>query len=227
MDETYDLAVIGAGPAGTSAAEVAAAFGRRAVIVERDRPGGVVTTTGGAPTKTLREAAVYLTGFGAEDVYGARPVPPLSELMAVIENRVLTVRDQLQQVAAGQLARLGVEYLQGAATVMPHGRLVVTAPDGGSTTVAARTVLVATGSRPARLPGIPYDDPDVYDSDRIYAIRTVPDSVVIVGGGAIGVEFATVFTALGVPVTLVSQADRLLPTRPTSASPRWGGSAGG
>ena len=167
MDETYDLAVIGAGPAGTSAAEVAAAFGRRAVIVERDRPGGVVTTTGGAPTKTLREAAVYLTGFGAEDVYGARPVPPLSELMAVIENRVLTVRDQLQQVAAGQLARLGVEYLQGAATVMPHGRLVVTAPDGGSTTVAARTVLVATGSRPARLPGIPYDDPDVYDSVRI------------------------------------------------------------
>ena len=101
------------------------------------------------------EAAVYLTGFGAEYVYGARPVPPLSELMAVIEKRVLTVRDQLQQVAAGQLARLGVEYLRGAATVMPHGRLVVTTPDGGSTTVAARTVLVATGSRPARLPGIP------------------------------------------------------------------------
>ena len=208
---TYDLAVIGAGPAGKSAAEVAAAFGRRTVVIERDRPGGVVATTGGAPTKTLREAAVYLTGFGSREVYGAREVPPLADVMPVIEKRVATVRDQLQQVAADRLAELGVDYLTGAATLTPRGRLVVTDRDGGETTVTARTVLVATGSRPARLPGVPYDDPDVYDSDRIYAIRSIPDDVVIVGGGAIGVEFATVFAALGVPVTLVNHAERLLP----------------
>jgi NAD(P) transhydrogenase len=208
---TYDLAVIGAGPAGKSAAEVAAAFGRRTVVIERDRPGGVVATTGGAPTKTLREAALYLTGFGSREVYGARAVPPLADVMPVIEKRVTTVRDQLQQVAADRLAELGVEYLTGAATLTPRGRLVVTDRDGGETTVAARTVLVATGSRPARLPGVAYDNPDVYDSDRIYAIRSIPDDVVIVGGGAIGVEFATVFAALGVPVTLVNHAERLLP----------------
>lgn len=208
---TYDLAVIGAGPAGKSAAEVAAAFGRRTVVIERDRPGGVVTTTGGAPTKTLREAAIYLTGYGAQEVYGTRAVPPLAELIPVIEKRVATVRDVLQQDAADDLAALGVEYLRGAARLTPDGRVAVTTSDGGETTVAARTVLVATGSRPARLPGIPYDDPDVYDSDRIYAIHTAPADVVIVGGGAIGVELATVFAALGVPVTLVQQADRLLP----------------
>jgi NAD(P) transhydrogenase len=97
LTNSYDLAVIGAGPAGTSAAEVAAAFGRRAVVIERNRPGGVVTTTGGAPTKTLREAALYLTGFGLEEVYGSRPPPPLTETIAIIEKRVLQVRDRLQR----------------------------------------------------------------------------------------------------------------------------------
>jgi NAD(P) transhydrogenase len=70
---------------------------------------------------------------------------------------------------------------------------------------------VATGSRPTHYPRIPFDDPDVYDSDQIYSIRTVPKDIVIVGGGPVGVEFATAFTALGIPATLVSQSDRLLP----------------
>jgi NAD(P) transhydrogenase len=71
---------------------------------------------------------------------------------------------------------------------------------------------VATGSRPARPAGIPFDDPDVYDTDEIHALRTVPSDAVVVGGGPIGVEFATVFTALGIPVTLIDHSDRLLPT---------------
>ena len=206
---SYDLAVIGAGPAGTAAAEVAAAFGRSALVVERDRPGGVVTTTGGAPTKTLREAALYLTGFGWEEVYGARQALPLADTMAIVQRRVLHVRDRLQQIAADRLAAVGVHYLRGGATLRPGG-LVVTPSDGPPRQIDARTVLIATGSRPARPAGIPFDDPDVYDSDGIYAIRTMPEEVVIVGGGAVGVEFATVFTALGVPVTLVTAADRLL-----------------
>jgi NAD(P) transhydrogenase len=88
----------------------------------------------------------------------------------------------------------------------------VTLPDGAERKLAARTILIATGSRPTHAPGIPFDDPAVYDSDRIYAIRDAPQDIVIVGGGPVGVEFATVFTALGIPVTLVSQAERLLPT---------------
>ena len=211
MDGTYDLAVIGAGPAGTNAAEVAAAFGRRVLVVERDRPGGVVATTGGAPTKTLREAALYLTGFGGTDVYGPSQARPLAETMAIVQRRVLDVRDRLQAIVADRLAGLGVDYLRGTARLRPGGGVVVAPPGGPSRVVDARTVLLATGSRPAHPAGIPFADPDVYDSDEIFDIRTVPVDAVIVGGGAVGVEFATVFAALGVPVTLVTRAARLLP----------------
>jgi NAD(P) transhydrogenase len=211
MADTYDLVVIGAGPAGQSAAELASHFGRRVLIVEQHQPGGVVTTTGGAPTKTLREAALYLTGFRQEEVYGVRAAVPLEVALPIIAARVTGVRDRLQEVVAGQIAARGVAYLQGAARLGPDGAVLVTTPDGAGLELVARTILVATGSRPTHFPGIPFDDPDVYDSDQIYSIRAVPKEIVIVGGGPIGVEFATVFTALGIPVTLVSDADRLLP----------------
>jgi NAD(P) transhydrogenase len=212
MTETYDLIVIGAGPAGQRAAELATAFGRRALIIERHWPGGVVTTTGGAPTKTLREAALYLTGFRQEEVYGVRAAVPLAEALPIIGKRTEQVRTILQEAVARQLAARGIAYLQGAARLAADRTVRVTLPDGAEQELAARTILIATGSRPTHAPGIPFDDPAVYDSDRIYAIRDAPQDIVIVGGGPVGVEFATVFTALGIPVTLVSQAERLLPT---------------
>ena len=210
--DEYDLVVIGAGPAGQVAAELAAAFGRRVLIVERHQPGGVVTTTGGAPTKALREAAVYLTGFRQQEVYGVRATAPLDVVMPIIATRVTQVRDVLQDVVARQLSARGIDYLHGSARLGPDRTVRVTSPDGTDHNIAARTILIATGSRPTHFDGIPFDDPDVYDSDQIYSIRTVPKEIVIVGGGPIGVEFATVFTALGIPATLVSHSDRLLPT---------------
>jgi NAD(P) transhydrogenase len=212
MADRYDLVVIGAGPAGQAAAELAASFGRRALVIERSQPGGAVTTTGGAPTKALREAALYLTGFGQEEVYGMRAAAPLESVMPIISARVRRVRDVLQGIVAHQLAARGVAYLQGNARLGPHRAVRVTSSDGTSRELAARSILVATGSRPTHYPGIPFEDPDVYDSDEIYSMRTVPEEIVIVGGGAIGVEFATIFTALGISATLVSQSDRLLPT---------------
>jgi NAD(P) transhydrogenase len=212
MADTYDLVVVGAGPAGQSAAELTTQVGRRVLVVEQHQPGGVVTTTGGAPTKTLREAALYLTGFRQEEVYGIRAAVPLEVALPIIAARVTGVRDRLQGVVARQLAERGVDYLRGAARLGPDGAVLVTMPDGVGRELVGRTILVATGSRPTHFPGIPFDDPDVYDSDQIYSIRTVPKQIVIVGGGPIGVEFATVFTALGIWLTLVSQADRLLPT---------------
>src|SRR5918911_5467610 len=98
MEDVYDLVVIGAGPAGQVGAELAASFGRRAVIVERSKPGGAVTTTGGAPTKALREAAVYLTGFGQQEVYGVKATAPLEVVMPIIARRITEVRDVLQDV---------------------------------------------------------------------------------------------------------------------------------
>ncbi len=211
MDNSYDLVVIGAGPAGEVAAELAAAFGRTVLVVERSTPGGVVTTTGGAPTKALREAALYLTGYRQEEVYGVRAAAPLEAVMPTLQARIEQVRDQLQEAVAHRFVARGIAYLQGTARLNAARTVHVISPDGQAGEVTARTVLVATGSRPAHYPGIAYDDPDVYDSDEIYSLRTVPKDIVIVGGGPIGVEFATVFTALGIPATLISNSDRLLP----------------
>lgn len=113
MIETYDLIVIGAGPAGKSAAELAAGFGRRTLIIEQHQPGGVVTTTGGAPTKTLREAALYLTGFRQEEVYGVRAAVSLDVALPIIGQRTEKVRSELQRVAAEQIAARGIAYVVG------------------------------------------------------------------------------------------------------------------
>ena len=211
MDDSYDLVVIGAGPAGEVAAELAAAFGRRVLIVERNRPGGVVTTTGGAPTKALREAALYLTGYRQEEVYGVRAAAPLEAVMPTLRGRIEHVRDVLQEAVAHRFVARGIAYLQGTAQLEADHTVHVTSPEGPAHQVVARAVLVATGSRPTHYPSIAFDDPDVYDSDEIYSLGTVPKDIVIVGGGPISVEFATVFTALGIRATLVSNADRLLP----------------
>jgi NAD(P) transhydrogenase len=211
MDDSYDLLVIGAGPAGEVAAELAAAFGRTVLIVERNRPGGVVTTTGGAPTKALREAALYLTGYRQEEVYGVRAAVPLEAVMPTLRARIEHVRDVLQDAVAHRFVARGIAYLRGTARLDADRTVRVTSPDGAVREVAARAVLVATGSRPTHYPGIAFDDPDVYDSDEIYSLRTVPNDIVILGGGPISVEFATVFTALGIPATLISNSDRLLP----------------
>jgi NAD(P) transhydrogenase len=212
MDDSYDLVVIGAGPAGEVAAELAAAFGRTVLIVERNTPGGVVTTTGGAPTKALREAALYLTGYRQEEVYGVRAAAPLETVMPTLRARIEQVRDVLQDAVAHRFVARGITYLQGLGQLDADRTVHITSPDGPARQVAARAVLVATGSRPTHDPGIPFHDPDVYDSDEIYSLRAVPKDIVIVGGGPIGVEFASVFTALGIPATLVSNADRLLPS---------------
>lgn len=148
MDTHYDLVVIGAGPAGQVAAELAATFGRRALIVERNKPGGVVTTTGGAPTKALRGAALYLTGYRQAEVYGVRAAAPLDEILPTIQARVERVRDVLQGVVADTLAARDIDYLPGVAPLGPDRIVRVTPPDGSEHEVAGRAVLVATGSRP-------------------------------------------------------------------------------
>src|SRR5689334_9007975 len=202
--DTYDLVVIGAGPAGQSAAELAAFLGHSVLIVERARPGGTVTTTGGAPTKTLREVALSL----AAD----RPSLAFAEALPVVRARTLEVCRTLQEVVARQLDTRGIAYVQGAARLIARDRISIDLPDGSRREIAARTIVLAIGSKPMRFPGVPFDDPDVYDSDEIFTMRRTPQRVVIAGGGPAGVEFTTIFDALGVAVTLVDRSARLLPT---------------
>ena len=209
MTDAYDLVAIGAGPAGESATELAAFFGHRSAVIERAKPGGTVTTTGGAPTKTLREAALYFSGLRDGDVYGLRMSTPPDVAVDLIRKRTWSVCETLQQVTAENIRNNGVDLIEGNAR-LESGGVIVMGADGNERRLHAKTVLIATGSRPFRPPGIPFDLPGVCDTDTILQRGRVPADIVIVGGGPVGVEFATICHALGARVTLADRGTRLL-----------------
>jgi NAD(P) transhydrogenase len=220
MTDTYDLIVIGSGPAGESAAELAAIFGHRSAVIEKARPGGVVTTTGGAPTKTLREAALYFSGIREGDVYGLRMATPPEVATSIIRNRAQKVCELLQTLTAAKIAANGVDYIEGAARLDANGGVVVTDGGGVERTLRAKTILIATGSRPARPRNMPFDIPGVCDTDTILNRGRVPKAILIAGGGPVGVEFATICHALSANVTLVQGNSRLMPMMDGEVSDR-------
>ena len=211
MTEAYDLVAIGAGPAGEGAAELAAFYGHRSIVIEKNQPGGTVTTTGGAPTKTLREAALYLTGFRDRDIYGLHLAVAPDIVLPTIRKRTRGVSELLRRVTADNIAKHNVAYLQGNARLGPGRTVLVMMPDGRELTLLAKAILIASGSRPTRPKSIPFDDPGICDSDTILALQYIPKDILIVGGGPVGVEYATICHALGARVTLAHMADRLMP----------------
>lgn len=219
MGNTYDLVVLGAGPAGESAAELTAYFGYSVVIVEKNKPGGVVTTTGGAPTKTLRESMLALTGFHDREVYGITVSAHPQLAVEKIAERTRRVAELLQDVTAQNIARNGVEYIQGTAKVGPDRRVSVTSAEGKQHDLLAKNILVATGSRPYHPDGIPFEDPCVWDSEEFFSPgRRLPKSILIVGGGPVGVEFATIFAGLDVPTAIADSSNRLIHSMDTEMS---------
>jgi NAD(P) transhydrogenase len=204
----YDLVVIGSGPAGEKAAVQAAYHGRRVALVEQaELTGGVgVTHVGMIPTKTLREAALYVTGFRKRDIYGLSVELDPTAVYSALRKRTNEVIASMAALVRENLDRHGVEVIRGRARLAGGG--VVQVSTGQQ--LLADNVLVATGSRPYHPPGIPFDDPDVLDAEGLLEIVTPPESFVIVGGGAIGCEHASIFTALGSHVTLVDRGQRLL-----------------
>jgi NAD(P) transhydrogenase len=220
MEDRYDFIAIGGGPAGESAAELASFFGYRSAIVERDQPGGTVTTTGGAPTKTLREAALYFAGLRDGDVYGLRSTAAPEIVTDIIRKRTLDVCRLLQEVTAQNIARSKVELIEGRAHFGRDGCVCVVAHDGQERKLHAQTVLVATGSRPLRPTNISFDVAGVCDTDTILQRGRVPKDIVIIGGGPVGVEFVTICRALGAKVTLIDRGSRLLATMDGEISDR-------
>jgi NAD(P) transhydrogenase len=210
MTETYDLIAIGAGPAGESATELASFFGHRSLIIEKNRPGGTVTTTGGAPTKTLREAALYFSGLTNGDVYGIRMSAPPEVATEIIRRRTAQVCALLQQVTADNIAVRNVDYIEGTAQLGTDRSVIVTDAAGKQRTVVGKTILIATGSRPFRPTNICFEMTGVCDTDTILQRGSVPRDIVIVGAGAVGVEFATICHALGARITLVDRGTRLI-----------------
>jgi len=159
----------------------------------------------------LRETASYLTGFRRRDTYGLSlqllPALALERLLTrtaeVIATRTASVRANLD--------RQGVQLLRGQARLGPGPSVIVRAGGGSEHTLQAGVILIATGSRPLRPPEIPFDDPDVHDSESIISLDRIARTMVVIGGGPVGCEYASVFTALGVEVTLLDLADRVLP----------------
>jgi NAD(P) transhydrogenase len=205
----YDVVVIGAGPAGEAAAELAGNLGYSAALVERDTVGGTVVTSGGAPTKTFREAAAYLSAFEKKDIYGVALTAPPEVMYPAVRARARQVSEQLRQVTLARIQASGVRLVPGEGRLDGDHTVAVRPGNGGDIRLSAERVIIATGSRPLRPASVPFTDPCVFDSETITGITRKPRELMIVGGGAIGVEYATIFSALDVPVTIVDAASEL------------------
>ncbi len=211
MQTTYDMVVIGSGPAGVQAALAAAKLGRRVAVIERDPlPGGACIHTGTIPSKTLRETAVYLAGFKQRSLYGVsvnlkRDIG-VTELMY---RKKVVIQNESTKVAA-RFRRNGVETIAGFASFQAPNRIGVLRHDGPPLTLEAERIVIATGSHPVRPPAIPFDGRVILDSDSILSLDRIPRSLIVVGGGVIGCEYASMFAALGVAVTIIESRDRLV-----------------
>jgi NAD(P) transhydrogenase len=206
----YDLIVIGVGPAGEKAAAQAAYFGKSVLAIERaSAPGGAGTHTGTVPSKTLRETAMYLTGYRSREMYGiAVELEPTATLPRLMSRKAAIVESESQRIR-GNLDRHGVALLRGVGRFVDAHTVEVSGPEGVRR-VSGEYVLIATGSRPARPTEIDFTDEHIHDSDEILAIERLPASLAILGAGVIGCEYACMFAALGVKVTLVDARDTLL-----------------
>ena len=210
MGLEFDFVVLGSGPAGRRAAVQAAKLGKSVLVVDnRARVGGVSVHTGTIPSKTLRETALNLSGWRERGFYGRayrvkRQIDG-SDLSARLGK---TLTHEIE-VLEHQFARNGVQTMVGQARFVSSTQIAVTSPAGEQVVEAAR-VLIAVGTAPHRPSAIPFDGRTVLDSDEFIQNPSVPRSLVVVGGGVIGLEYATIMSALDVPVTLIEPRRRIL-----------------
>jgi len=216
QEERFDLVVIGCGPAGEKAAAQAAYFGKRVALIERAGvPGGSCINTGTVPSKTLRESALYFSGLGQRGLYGIDY--SLKENLTVHDfmHHEREVVEMERQRILRNLELHKIEYVQGQGAFEDAHTIVVSSGavgNGGSTRkLRGEVILIATGSKPHRPPEISFDDVHTFDSDTFLQMERIPKSLAVIGGGVIGCEYASIFMALGVKVTLVDGRDKLLP----------------
>ena len=210
MGYDFDLVAIGSGPSGQKAAIQAAKLGRRAAVIEpRPVVGGICVNTGTIPSKTLREAVLYLTGQAQRAFFGesyrVKDEITFDDLRSMTEQVIAREID----VIRNQLTRNHVRLLNGSASFLDAHTLHL--DDGGrGTTVTAENVVIAVGTRPARPDGVSFDDRTVIDSDGLLCLATIPSSMVVAGAGVVGIEYASMFAALGTKVTLVEKRTGIL-----------------
>ena len=207
----YDLIVIGSGPAGEKGAAQAAYFGKKVALVERaPHLGGAGINTGTVPSKTLRETALYFSGLRQRGLYGIDYSLKDNLTVGDFMYRKQIVVESEWGIIQRNLDRHHIEVIRGEASLRDAHTVQVRRPDGTERTLTTNFVLIATGSSPFHPPDVPFDHRLIYDSDSILSMSHIPKAMTVVGGGVIGIEYATIFTALGVQVTLVESRDRLL-----------------
>ena len=205
--DNFDLIVIGCGPAGEKAGAQAAYFGKRVAVIERaSNPGGSCINTGTVPSKTLRESALYFSGLGQRGLYGIDY--SLKENLTVHDfmHHEREVVEMERKRILKNLALHKIEYILGQAAFDDAHTVSV-----GGRKLKGEVLLIATGSKPNRPAEISFDDVHTFDSDTFLQMDRIPKSLAVIGGGVIGCEYASIFMALGVKVTLVDGRDRLLP----------------
>ncbi len=208
----YDLIVIGSGPAGQRAAIQAAKLDKHVAVVERKTViGGVCINTGTIPSKTLREAALYLSGYRERGLYGASyAVKEQITMEDLLFRTDHVVRNEID-VTRHQLRRNGIEVINAEASFVDPHTIHLNYVDGrGSRDVSTQFVVVATGTTVADHEHIPFDGKSIFTSDDILQLDHLPHSLTVIGGGVIGIEYASIFATLGVRVTLIEKRDKLL-----------------
>jgi len=207
----YDVLVLGSGPGGQKAAIATAKLGRRAAVVERrDMVGGVCINTGTIPSKTLREAVLYLTGLNQREMYGQSYRVKENITIADLLARTQHVVGREIEVIRSQLSRNRVALLPGLGSFVDEHTVEVADGTGPATRVTADRIVIATGTSPARPSTVDFDGATVVDSDGILSLDRVPQSMIVVGAGVIGIEYASMFAALGCKVTVVESRPRML-----------------
>jgi NAD(P) transhydrogenase len=210
MASVYDLIVIGSGPAGQRAAIYGAKLGKKVALVEmREVVGGACINTGTIPSKTMREAVLHLSGYNYKSIYGMNYRVKERITMADLAFRVQHVIKTEVDVTEAQLSRNNIEMLTGVASFVDPTHVKVT-NSKGATVYEAKNILIATGTKPASSPKVPINGTTIINSDLVLNLVNLPKTMIIVGGGVIGVEYCCMFAALGVRVTLIERRPRLL-----------------
>jgi NAD(P) transhydrogenase len=210
MENAYDLIVIGSGPAGQRAAIYAAKLGKRAAVIEsREVVGGACINTGTIPSKTMREAVLHLSGYNYKSIYGMNYRVKEKITMADLAFRVQHVIKTEVDVTEAQLSRNNVDMLVGIGSFVDPTHLEVT-NSRGSNVYETKNVLISTGTKPASSPKVPINGHSIINSDQVLDLASLPKTMIVVGGGVIGVEYTCMFSALGVRVTLIERRPKLL-----------------
>jgi NAD(P) transhydrogenase len=208
--QTFDMIVLGTGPAGQRAAIQASKCGKRVAVVERrECVGGTCINTGTIPSKTMREAVLHLSGYNYQNIYGVNYRLKDKITMADLVFRVQHVIKTEIDVTVAQLSRNNIETLVGCGSFKDPHTIHVEGVRGG-TDYGAENVVIATGTKPAASPKVPFNTRNILNTDEVLLMGEVPKTLIVVGGGVIGVEYTCMFATLGVRVILVEKRPRLL-----------------